>query len=63
VTTAAIGTGGAPATPVDAIDGDGGFNMMLGELETAWRAGVGLTIVVVNNPSARPHVPAIITVS
>ena len=29
----------APKTPVVAITGDGGFNMMLGELETARRAG------------------------
>jgi acetolactate synthase I/II/III large subunit len=42
----------APATPVVAITGDGGFNMMLGELETARRAGVGLTIVVVNNAAS-----------
>jgi acetolactate synthase I/II/III large subunit len=42
----------APATPVVAITGDGGFNMMLGELETARRAGAGLTIVVVNNAAS-----------
>jgi acetolactate synthase I/II/III large subunit len=42
----------APASPVVAITGDGGFNMMLGELETARRAGVGLTIVVVNNAAS-----------
>jgi acetolactate synthase-1/2/3 large subunit len=42
----------APATPVAAITGDGGFNMMLGELETARRAGIGLTIVVVNNAAS-----------
>jgi acetolactate synthase I/II/III large subunit len=42
----------APATPVVAITGDGGFNMMLGELETARRTGVGLTIVVVNNAAS-----------
>ena len=29
----------APDRPVVAISGDGGFNMMLGELETARRAG------------------------
>jgi len=29
----------APDRPVIAISGDGGFNMMLGELETARRAG------------------------
>jgi acetolactate synthase I/II/III large subunit len=42
----------APGIPVIAITGDGGFNMMLGELETARRAGVGLTIVVVNNAAS-----------
>jgi acetolactate synthase-1/2/3 large subunit len=42
----------SPQTPVVAITGDGGFNMMLGELETARRAGVGLTIVVVNNAAS-----------
>jgi acetolactate synthase-1/2/3 large subunit len=42
----------APATPAVAITGDGGFNMMLGELETARRAGIGLTIVVVNNAAS-----------
>ena len=41
-----------PKTPVVAITGDGGFNMMLGELETARRAGIGLTIVVVNNAAS-----------
>jgi acetolactate synthase I/II/III large subunit len=42
----------APSMPVVAITGDGGFNMMLGELETARRAGVGLTVVVVNNAAS-----------
>jgi acetolactate synthase-1/2/3 large subunit len=42
----------APQTPVVAITGDGGFNMMLGEIETARRAAVGLTIVVVNNAAS-----------
>ncbi len=42
----------APTTPVVAITGDGGFNMTLGELETARRAGIGLTIVVVNNAAS-----------
>jgi acetolactate synthase I/II/III large subunit len=42
----------APNQPVVAISGDGGFNMMLGELETARRAGLGLTIVVVNNAAS-----------
>ena len=41
------------ALPADAIlVADGGFNMMLGELETARRAGLGLTIVVVNNAAS-----------
>jgi acetolactate synthase-1/2/3 large subunit len=42
----------APGTPVVALTGDGGFNMMLGELETARRATLGLTIVVVNNAAS-----------
>jgi acetolactate synthase I/II/III large subunit len=42
----------APSIPAVAITGDGGFNMMLGELETARRAGIGLTIVVVNNAAS-----------
>jgi len=42
----------APGTLVVAITGDGGFNMTLGELETARRAGIGLTIVVVNNAAS-----------
>jgi acetolactate synthase I/II/III large subunit len=42
----------APGTPVVAIGGDGGFNMVLGELETARRAGLGLTMVVVNNAAS-----------
>ncbi|HEV2098299.1 MAG TPA: thiamine pyrophosphate-binding protein [Stellaceae bacterium] len=42
----------APGASVVAIGGDGGFNMTLGELETARRAGVGLTVVVVNNAAS-----------
>ena len=42
----------APGVPVVAITGDGGFNMVLGELETARRARLGLTIVVVNNAAS-----------
>jgi acetolactate synthase-1/2/3 large subunit len=42
----------APTRPVVAITGDAGFNMMLGELETARRAGIGLTVVVVNNAAS-----------
>jgi acetolactate synthase-1/2/3 large subunit len=42
----------APDRPVIAISGDGGFNMMLGELETARRIGCGLTVIVVNNAAS-----------
>ena len=42
----------APDRPVVAISGDGGFNMTLGELETARRAGCGLTVIVVNNAAS-----------
>jgi acetolactate synthase I/II/III large subunit len=42
----------APGTPVVALTGDGGFNMALGELETARRAGANLTAVVVNNAAS-----------
>jgi acetolactate synthase-1/2/3 large subunit len=42
----------APDQPVVAVTGDGGFNMVLGELETARRAGANLTIVVVNNAAS-----------
>jgi acetolactate synthase-1/2/3 large subunit len=44
---------GAPREPVVALTGDGGFNMVIGELETARRAGIGnLTVVVVNNAAS-----------
>ena len=42
----------APERPVVAISGDGGFNMMLGELETARRTGCGLTVIVINNAAS-----------
>jgi acetolactate synthase-1/2/3 large subunit len=38
--------------PVFGLTGDGGFNMMIGELETACRLGLGLTIIVVNNAAS-----------
>ncbi|RMH52815.1 MAG: thiamine pyrophosphate-binding protein [Alphaproteobacteria bacterium] len=41
-----------PGTPVVGLTGDGGFNMVLGELETARRMGLGITIVVVNNAAS-----------
>lgn len=42
----------APGRPVVGLTGDGGFNMVLGELETARRMGLGLGIVVVNNAAS-----------
>jgi acetolactate synthase-1/2/3 large subunit len=38
--------------PVVSLTGDGGFNMMIGELETALRIGLSPTIVVVNNAAS-----------
>ena len=42
----------APGRCVVALTGDGGFNMMLGELETARRMGLSFTVVVVNNAAS-----------
>jgi len=42
----------APDRVVVALTGDGGFNMTLGELETAVRMGLAVTIVVVNNAAS-----------
>lgn len=42
----------ARGAPVLALTGDGGFNMMLGEMETALRLGLAPTIVVVNNAAS-----------
>jgi acetolactate synthase-1/2/3 large subunit len=42
----------APGKPVVAVTGDGGFNMGLGELETARRVGAPVTVVVVNNAAS-----------
>jgi len=42
----------APERPVVAITGDGGFNMMVGELETARRLGVAICVVIVNNAAS-----------
>lgn len=42
----------APDRPVVALTGDGGFNMVLGELETARRLGLAVTIIVVNNAAS-----------
>ncbi|MGM0585945.1 MAG: thiamine pyrophosphate-binding protein [Pseudomonadota bacterium] len=38
--------------PVVGITGDGGFNMTLGELETARRMNLGFTLMVVNNAAS-----------
>jgi len=37
---------------VVAMTGDGGFNMVIGELETALRMKTGVTILVVNNAAS-----------
>ena len=43
----------APDRPVVALTGDGGFNMTIGELETARRTGANnLTAVIVNNAAS-----------
>jgi len=42
----------APDKVVAALTGDGGFNMMLGELETARRMGLAITLIVVNNAAS-----------
>jgi acetolactate synthase-1/2/3 large subunit len=42
----------APGRAVLSLTGDGGFNMMLGELETARRMDLTFTLVVVNNAAS-----------
>jgi acetolactate synthase-1/2/3 large subunit len=42
----------APGRAVVSLTGDGGFNMMLGELETARRMNLAFTVVVVNNAAS-----------
>jgi len=42
----------APGRAVMALTGDGGFNMMIGELETARRLGVAIAVIVVNNAAS-----------
>jgi acetolactate synthase-1/2/3 large subunit len=41
-----------PDAAVVALTGDGGFNMVLGELETARRMGLAITVIVVNNAAS-----------
>lgn len=43
---------GAPDRPVFTLTGDGGLNMTLGDLETAARLGVPVTVIVVNNAAS-----------
>ena len=42
----------SPGKTVFGVTGDGGFNMMIGELETARRLGVDITVIVVNNAAS-----------
>ena len=49
---AALGARQAGLGPVVALTGDGGFNMVLGELETARRLGLAFTVIVVNNAAS-----------
>jgi acetolactate synthase-1/2/3 large subunit len=42
----------APGRAVMSLTGDGGFNMMLGELETARRMRLTFTLIVVNNAAS-----------
>ncbi len=42
----------APGKAVISLTGDGGFNMMLGEIETARRLGLTFTVVIVNNAAS-----------
>ncbi|HYB20122.1 MAG TPA: thiamine pyrophosphate-dependent enzyme, partial [Thermodesulfobacteriota bacterium] len=42
----------AGETPVVTVTGDGGFNMALGDLETAIREKIPLTLVIVNNAAS-----------
>ena len=42
----------APERQVVSLTGDGGFNMMIGELETARRLGLAFTLIVVNNAAS-----------
>ena len=42
----------APDRAVFSLTGDGGFNMMLGELETARRLGLKFTMIIVNNAAS-----------
>jgi acetolactate synthase-1/2/3 large subunit len=43
---------GRPEVPVVGVTGDGGFNMTIGDLETALRCKAGITLLVVNNAAS-----------
>ncbi len=47
-----MGAAQAGLGPVVALTGDGGFNMVMGELETARRLGLSFTVIVVNNAAS-----------
>jgi len=49
---AALGAAHDRLGPVLALTGDGGFNMVMGELETARRLGIAFTVIVVNNAAS-----------
>ncbi len=55
---AALGAMKSGLGHVVALTGDGGFNMVLGELETALRLNLEFTVIVVNN-SASGYVKAL----
>ncbi|MBV8168596.1 MAG: thiamine pyrophosphate-binding protein, partial [Alphaproteobacteria bacterium] len=42
----------APDAPVVGLTGDGGLNMVIGEIETAKRTGANFTLMVVNNAAS-----------
>jgi acetolactate synthase-1/2/3 large subunit len=42
----------APQRPVVALTGDGGFNMSVGDIETARRMGLDVTVIVFNNAAS-----------
>ena len=42
----------APGRPIIGITGDGGFNMVMGELETAKRMGLVFIMIIVNNAAS-----------
>ena len=42
----------SPSAPVVGLTGDGGLNMVIGEIETARRTGANFTLMVVNNAAS-----------